>query len=560
MYSKETVKIPDVPGKVTTRSSGGSTYVNFEYGRVYDKARKFNVPKRVAIGRVSSDDASLMHPNERFAKFFPGASPDAETPPMRSSSVRVGAYAVIRQTAESLGLAAAASKCLGPERAGLFLDLAAYSIVTEGNAAQYYPDYCYDHPSLTEGMRVYSDSKVSSFLSEVTADERAEFLNIWNDLQGKDSIYISYDSTNKGSEAGDIDMVEFGNAKVDDGSPIINFSVAYDVNGSTPLFYEDYPGSVVDVAQLRHAIEKANAFGYGKIGFVLDRGYFSKGNIAFMDSKGYEFVMMVKGFKPLVSEEVLKARGSFEEKAASIPFYRCNGTTVEKDVYGDGKRRWLHIYYNYAKSSSERTLLEKRIDDIGRMLKSSEGKEIDLRTRETCRYFTLHYDGKTFLFARKDEAAVERAIKLCGYYSIITSKEMGAKEALELYKGRDASEKLFRSDKSYLGNSALRVYSTESAKAKILVEFAALIVRNRMFRMLSLEAQTSKRANYMTVPAAIRELEKIEIVRFNRSRYVLDHALTATQKAILKAFYIEEGEMREKAVAIGDELLGGEKK
>ena len=44
------------------------------------------------------------------------------------------------------------------------------------------------------------------------------------------------------------------------------------------------------------------------------------------------------------------------------------------------------------------------------------------------------------------------------------------------------------------------------------------------------------RPNYMTVPAAICELEKIEMVRLTDNKYRLDHAVTATQKTILKAF------------------------
>ena len=43
---------------------------------------------------------------------------------------------------------------------------------------------------------------------------------------------------------------------------------------------------------------------------------------------------------------------------------------------------------------------------------------------------------------------------------------MSAKEAIELYKSRDTSEKLFRGDKSYLGNKSIRVYSEESAIVK----------------------------------------------------------------------------------------------
>ena len=41
----------------------------------------------------------------------------------------------------------------------------------------------------------------------------------------------------------------------------------------------------------------------------------------------------------------------------------------------------------------------------------------------------------------------------------------------------------------------------------------------------------------MTVPAAIRELEKIEMVRRNGRHYKLDHAVTKTQKLIPEFFW-----------------------
>lgn len=82
--------------------------------------------------------------------------------------------------------------------AGLFLDLAAYSIVTENNAVQCYPDYAYNHPLFTQGMKLYSDSKVSSFINSITRDQCIAFQNEWNSRHDhREKIYISYDSTNK---------------------------------------------------------------------------------------------------------------------------------------------------------------------------------------------------------------------------------------------------------------------------------------------------------------------------------------------------------------------------
>ena len=171
------------------------------------------------------------------------------------------------------------------------------------------------------------------------------------------------------------------------------------------------------------------------------------------------------------------------------------------------------------------------------------------------RYFELYYDEehKTFLFPVEKARVIENEIELCGYFCIITSEKMTAKEAIDLYKSRDASEKLFRGDKSYLGNRSLRVYSDESASAKIFIEFIALIIRSKIFTNLKEEMKNlDKRPNFMTVPAAIKELEKIEMVRQLDGVYRLDHAVTAAQKTILKAFGIDVSYVKYKV----DEISG----
>lgn len=138
--------------------------------------------------------------------------------------------------------------------------------------------------------------------------------------------------------------------------------------------------------------------------------------------------------------------------------------------------------------------------------------------------------------SEKDEA-IEEQLRLCGYFCIVTSEEMTASAALIQYKGRDISEKLFRSDKTFLGSGSMRIHSSKALSSKMFVEFIALIVRNRIYNLLKetmLRLQT--RSNYMNVPKAIRELEKIEMVRRNNGRYRLDNAVTKKQKTILSAF------------------------
>ena len=58
----------------------------------------------------------------------------------------------------------------------------------------------------------------------------------------------------------------------------------------------------------------------------------------------------------------------------------------------------------------------------------------------------------------------------------------------------------------------------------------------------------------MTVPAAIRELEKIKIVRYIDHEYPMDYAVTATRKSILKAFDLAETNVYKQAAGINEDL------
>lgn len=545
---------------MTRRKKGDATYIEYEYDRIYDPGRKFTIAKRSTIGKQSKADPLMMQPNQNFLKYFPDAQlPEEKNRTSRSSCLRIGAYIVIRKILNDYSLPEILSEYFEEKDLGLFLDLAAYSIVAENNAGQYYPDYAYNHPLFTRDMRIYSDSKVSDFLSSMTDDQSVGFLNSWNEKRNhREKIYFSYDSTNKNCQAGEIEMAEYGKAKDNNGLPIFNYAIAYDTTNREPLFYEAYPGSINDVSQLQIMLEKAKGYGYKKIGFILDRGYFSRSNIEYMDSCGYEFVIMVKGMASFVNQLILVHKGKFENKRiCNISDYGVYGITVKKRLYEtDEEERYFHIYHSISKENSERTDIENKIRQMTKYLKQHEN-EIREFGPAFNKYFELYYDEKKekFLFATEQIRAIEREIDLSGYFVIITSRKMTAKEAITLYKSRDASEKLFRGDKSYLGNKSLRVYTDESISAKIFIEFIALIIRSKIYTCLKDEMNyLDKKLNYMTVPAALKELEKIEMVRQLDNVYRLDHAVTAIQKTILKAFGLDAAYIKYRATEIGQQL------
>ena len=559
MYLNTTVQIPKLKGKIFTKKKGGASYILYQYGSEYNPLKQYAVPLRAIVGKAVPDDPELMFPNEKFQVYFPDADLPEELPfAYRSCCLRIGSYIIIRNVMQEYGLPSMLEKRLGKKDAALFLDLVSYMIVDEDNAGQYYPDFAFCHPLFSENMTIYSDVKVSRLLNSITKGQSVGFLDDWNRKRNhKQRVYVSYDSTNKNCQAGDVDIVEFGKAKDDKGLPVFNIGLAFDQANRIPLFYEEYPGSITDVSQFRYMVDKVMEYDYKKVGFILDRGYFSKENIRYMDEHHYPFIMMVKGCKALVSPIVEENLHTFEtDRDCSIRAYKVYGKTVSGRLYEDDEQdRFFHIYFNPAKQAAQREKLEQRIDKYKQVFEKHEGQEAHFG--KPCEeFFTLKYDKQRhFLYAKEKKDEIQRALDLCGYFCIVTSEMMTAEEALIQYKGRDMSEKLFRADKSYIDSRSMRVHSSEAISAKIFVEFVALIIRNRIYNLLKeLMLRMETNPNYLTVPAAIRELEKIEMVRRNNGTYRLDHAVTKKQKVILSSFGLCNDDVLQSANEIGQLL------
>ena len=173
MYYNFRVPVPDVKGKIYPQEKKGVTYIQYEYARIYNPEKKYNTPKRTTIGKVCENDSAQMYPNPNYLKFFPEAElPVEEGRAERSGCLRIGNYLVIQKLLRETLLDRMVGNLYDdPRGSGLFLDLAAYYIITQCNAGQYYPDYAYNHPLFTPEFKIYSDSTVSRFLQEISIDD-----------------------------------------------------------------------------------------------------------------------------------------------------------------------------------------------------------------------------------------------------------------------------------------------------------------------------------------------------------------------------------------------------
>jgi hypothetical protein len=307
-------------------------------------------------------------------------------------------------------------------------------------------------------------------------------------------------------------------------------------------------------------LEKAKPFGYRNIGFILDRGYFPKDNLHFMDEDNYPFLIMTKGMDKPARSHIELVRGSFEtERSCHIPGYNVYGIRLNGKLHeGDAGGRNIFIYFRTDECSFERWCIEKRTEMIAAQLYRLKGKSASGLHAEVGRLFNVARDKNGCVVGFEEMTQeVKELLDLCGYYVIACSEDMSAEEALMICKGRDCGGKLFRMDKSFLGGGAVRSHSDDSLDGKLFVEFVALILRSRYYRSIKVKFhESASTPDWAAVPASIDKLDQIGMTRQPDGIYRQDAAITKTKREILGAFGISGKDMRDTIREVSESLKG----
>ena len=557
-YYSGLVDYPHDNHKVTKKmAENGKYYVRLETDRKYNPEKKYNVPVRVTIGVLDENDNTKMHPNENFKIYFPDVKIEKEDEESnRSQCLRVGAYSLIKNMFNETKL----NDIINPlfkDKGGLIKDLVSYEIIDESNVMQHFEDYEYNHPLFNENMHIYSDSSVSDLLSKnITPDDINTFINAWTKInKSKGKVYISYDSTNSNCQAMDIDLCEMGHAKLNPTKPIVNLSIAFDEDNKIPLFYELYSGSIPDISCIETMINKAKGFGFNDACFILDRGYFSKNNIRNIVKQGYDFLIAARNREGFIDDLISECDLSFKSNRKNrVNNQNIYGTSYKKKLFGLNDEVYVHVFFNAGKYPSILQNVENDIAIHADRLNKLRFEKIDEDYKDP--YHELITDKDNVLIAfRENEKAIEDIEKYLGYFVLITSEEMTYAEAFNKYSGRDQSEKLFKSGKSFLGGDAYRVHTKQSLESKTLITFIALIIRNAIYNKLMSEKYLINEPdnNIFSVPEAIKQLEKIEMIKYNDT-YRLSSALSRNQKKLLKAFNMNSGSILMEAQYIANIL------
>ena len=536
----------ELPSRTVTVKSKSGIYVYLTQKVEYSSELKCSRPKRIAIGKLNED--GLLVPNQNYFELY-GQNVELEISPERGDYISVGPEIVVDAIAKKTQLNDILESVF-PGQADKILDIATYMVMSENNTMQYFEDYGYCHSLFNKDN--FSDSTIGKLLEELKIKDMDLFIRAWVKVHAQKDIYISYDSTNMNCVAGNLELVEYGHAKDSEELPQVNVSLGYNQTDNVPLFYSVYPGSIIDNTECTKMIERANHYGCSDVGFILDRGYFSIKNIRYFEDHGYDYVLMTKGNAAFVKEAVLECGALLKNGYSNyIDEHELYGMTIEKDLFKTGKKEYIHVYYNGLQAEREKIQINsryKKMDDVldEKIEKKLQRKE-DVKQYES--YYKVKFDDNGYLmsYARR-ENKIKEIINQAGYFVIVTSKEMSATEALDVYRDRDAVEKIFRMEKSYLGFDVFRVHSTAKLESKVFISFVALIIRNEIYQ--SLKSLYKKNRKEYTVPKVLRELERLGITKLSDNKYYIRYNLTNKQKRILQSLEISEQRYMERAEKI----------
>jgi transposase len=534
MYYKPVTR----PDRTVIVKNNGNQYVYLTRSVTYSPELKRTCPDRISIGKLN--DEGLLIPNKNYFAIF-GEPVELELQGDRADYVAVGPHLVVSKIADKLSLYALLDSVF-PDKADKILDIATFMVMSENNVMQCFEDYGFHH-SLFHGTN-FTDTTITKMLSGLSVASIDTFIKSWVTMQKKENIYVSYDSSNMNSVAGSLTLAEYGHAKDNPALPQINVSIGYNQTNQIPLFYELYPGSIIDNSECEKMVERAKRYGCEEIGFILDRGYFSLNNIRYFEKNGYDYILMTKGNSRFIKEAIEECIGALKEGYQYfMSEYELFGKTIEKNIFNTEQKQYIHVYYNGVEAEKEKVIMNQRFEKIDKQLEEKK-RQILKRQEDVAsykKYYHLKFDENGyFLNYRRKEKAIKEQISRAGFFAIITSKKMDAYKALEIYRDRDAVEKVFRNEKSYLGNDVFRVHTDERWESKVFISFVALIIRNEIYK--SLKPLYQKNRKEYTVPKVLREYDKIGVTKLSDNRYHVRYKLTKKQKAILKELGINETE------------------
>ena len=307
-------------------------------------------------------------------------------------------------------------------------------------------------------------------------------------MQGKRRVekeLWAYDTTTISSYSEHLHQVQYGKNKENDRLPQLNLAMVFGEKSNLPFYYRQLPGNMPDSKTVQNLLAELNILGFNKVKLVMDRGFYSEENINSLYKEHIKFLLAVKTSLKITRIELDKIYDNFRSYDNFSDKYELYSRTVQtewnykqerpykKDKVTGSRRIYIHHYYNIDRAAEDEKSFDRKLMSLRREVES--GKRIQENEKLYSKYFSIKTTPKRGSKVTVIQAAVDKAKKYYGFFTLISNETMDAVTALELYRNKDVVEKAFGNLKDRLNMRRTLVSSEQSLNGKLFIEFVALI-------------------------------------------------------------------------------------
>ena len=439
---------------------------------------------------------------------------------------------------KKIGLDSILEECFA-EDATQLISIAMYEII-KGTPLYLFPYWVEEHylPK-TKNM---DSSALSKFCDRIgrSQDKRMSFQQKWiNHLQPVEALF--YDITSISSYSTKIECVEWGYNRDGENLARLNLGVVFCNKTSLPVFYNIFPGSIVDVTTLKNCVIYLKSYGLREFLFVLDRGFFSSANILELTKTDAVTFIQPLPFSLKKVAQLIKTNKKQLHQLENIFGFKNEllSHTISKIAFED-QYYDAHIFFNEkAQLDQKQTLLKSLIDIEKRMIKnktftslkqSIEFKENNIPKK----YKTCFKWNKTTGLIERNFRIIKQKLSKMGYFILCTNDEkINKKNILKNYRDKDQVEKVFDLLKNEINGNRLRVHSQYNTEGRLFIKFLALIIQSELVKVMKNKQLFKK----YTIRELLAELKKIKRTQLNDS--IIISEISKKQRQIFKHFDID---------------------
>lgn len=347
---------------------------------------------------------------------------------------------------------------------------------------------------------------------------------------------LLYDITSLSSYSKLIELLEYGYSRDDPTLPQLNLSMVVDKTLGIPVMYDIYPGSIVDVSTLKNTIKKVDGYGVKDYTLVMDRGFFSVGNLEeLLDDDNLSFIIPATLSLKKVKELMSSAKRDIEnpknlQKYNKNPIF-VKPVTLKLDKFTvEG-----YCYYDQKREQNERNIFYSRLYDIKEKLEEKKVPQwrrpeslFKERAKDMANYYSWSLVDTHFKIRIKKNAVAQRVNRM-GKFIIFYRGTYDWMECLMIYKERDLIEKAFKRFKRDLQALPLNTQKDSTSRGFLFICFLGLLIEMRLLYQMK---ETGLIKEY-TVEKLLLELEKIKKIRLANGEMITTE-ITKKQKGILE--------------------------